>query len=349
MVFGGRLLRFGIIPLILAFPAAGLAQQKPPTPVPPANRITLDVVVTSKHGTAPVAGLTPSEFTVLDNGVPQKLTTFSAMKGHDAQIEVVLVIDAVNTYHQAIAYERREIDQFLRANGGRLEHPTQLAVFTDKGTQIQNGFSTNGNALSKALDRFEVGMRSIPRSAGFYGAGERLALSIKALRLLTEREARYPGRKLILWISPGWPTFSNRVMRLSDSQRRGTFDTITDLSTELRKGRITIYSIDPLGLKDAGSARMWAYEGFLNGVRSANDAEYGNLALQVLAVQTGGQALNSSNDVTAMLRKAMADTSAYYEFSFNPARGEPDEYHEIKVKVSRPGLTARTRTGYYSR
>jgi VWFA-related protein len=349
MVFGGRLPRFGIVLLALAFPAAGMAQQKLPTPASPTNRITLDVVVTPKHGKAPVAGLAPGDFTVLDNGVPQKITTFSAMSGQAAQIEVVLVIDAVNTYHQAIAYERREIDRFLRANGGHLAHPTQLAVFTDKGTQIQNGFSTDGNALSKALDRFEVGMRSIPRSAGFYGAGERLALSIKALRMLTQREARYPGRKLILWISPGWPTFSGRAMRLSDSQRRGTFGTITDLSTELRKGRITIYSIDPLGLKDAGSAHMWAYEEFLDGVRSSNDAEYGDLALQVLAVQTGGQAFNSSNDVTAMLQKAVADTSAYYEFSFDPAEGEPDEYHKIEVKISRPGLTARTRTGYYSR
>ena len=40
---------------------------------------------------------------------------------------------------------------------------------------------------------------------------------------------------------------------------------------------------------------------------------------------------------------------AYYELSFDPPRAEhPDEYHHIEVQVAKPGLTARTREGYYS-
>jgi hypothetical protein len=44
----------------------------------------------------------------------------------------------------------------------------------------------------------------------------------------------------------------------------------------------------------------------------------------------------------------MSDTSAYYLLAFTPARGEPYEYHQIEVQVSKPGYTVRTRTGYYS-
>ena len=41
--------------------------------------------------------------------------------------------------------------------------------------------------------------------------------------------------------------------------------------------------------------------------------------------------------------------SAYYEFSFDAAPGERrDEYHALQLKLSRPDLTAHTRTGYYA-
>jgi hypothetical protein len=29
-------------------------------------------------------------------------------------------------------------------------------------------------------------------------------------------------------------------------------------------------------------------------------------------------------------------------------RPHPDEYHQLQIKLAKPGLTARTRTGYYS-
>lgn len=45
----------------------------------------------------------------------------------------------------------------------------------------------------------------------------------------------------------------------------------------------------------------------------------------------------------------MADTQAYYELSFSPAPSDRrDEYHHLTIQVAKPGLTARTRDGYYS-
>ena len=75
----------------------------------------------------------------------------------------------------------------------------------------------------------------------------------------------------------------------------------------------------------------------------------GDLSLQVLAIQSGGLALSSSNDVTSMLQNCLADAEAYYEMSFDPAPADHrDEYHNLVIQVSKPGLTARTRTGYYA-
>ncbi len=311
-----------------------------------ANPIHLDVVVTGRNG-VPVAGLTQQDFTVLDNKAPQQIQSFRAVSGSGAQVGVIVVIDDVNTFYSTIAYERIEISKFFRANGGKLAYPTTLAIFSDTGTQMLKGFSTNGNELAKALDKYTISLRAIQRSAGFYGAAERLQMSIRTLQQLAEFAGPLPGRKFILWMSPGWPILTGPRISISDKQQRIIFDQIVRLSTDLRQAGVTLYAIDPLGTADVGLHTTY-YQDFLKGVRKKNDASFGNLSLEVIAAQSGGLVLNSNNDVTALMQRAVGDASAYYELSFNPAPGEPNEYHQIEVKVSRPGLKARTRTGYYS-
>lgn len=343
--------RSGVLLPVLLCLTTGFAQQSAPTnPVEPVEQssgaISVEVVVAPKNG-PPVAGLTEQDFTVFDNKAPQKISSFRALGGSEAPVEVILVIDAVNTAYTTIAYEREEIDRFLQANGGHLVYPTQLAIFSDTSMQIQNGFSKDGNALSTSLDHYTVGLRAIGRSAGFYGAGEQLQLSIRTLHQLAAYGAKLPGRKIVLWISPGWPILSGPEVELTAREQQNIFDTIVSMSTELRQARITLDSIDPLGTADTG-IRTTYYQNFLKGIRKPNETEFGNLALEVFSVQSGGLVLNSSNDIAALLRKAVDDTNAYYELSFDPSPGEPNEYHRLDVKVAKPGLVIRTTTGYYS-
>ena len=309
------------------------------------GQIRLDVVVTPKSG-PPVAGLQQQDFTLLDNKVPQTVTSFQAMSGSTAPVEIILLIDAVNTSYQTIAYERSQIDKFLRANGGKLAHPTTLAIFGDTGTQLQNSFSTDGNAIADSLDKQTVALRTIHRSAGFYGAVERFDLSLKTLEQLSEVGATFHGRKLILWISPGWPFLSGPGVQTDARQQQGIFNAIVTISTRLREARVTLYNINPLGA--AESQNVFYYQEFLKGVSRSSQVSDGNLSLQVIATQTGGLVLNSSNDVTALLQQAFADADAWYELSFDQVRSEPNEYHHLEVRLSKPGLVARTRQGYYT-
>ena len=48
-------------------------------------------------------------FTLLDNNVPQTITSFEAIDGREAQTEIVLVIDAVNSSAREVAIVREEI------------------------------------------------------------------------------------------------------------------------------------------------------------------------------------------------------------------------------------------------
>lgn len=142
---------------------------------------------------------------------------------------------------------------------------------------------------------------------------------------------------------------SEPQVELVPKDQENHFRTVVRLSARLREARVTIYDVDPLGTDDAASFRTFYYENFLKGVTSASKVGNGNLGLQVLAFQTGGRVLNRSNDVGDLIATSVADAKAYYTLTFAPAvAGHPNEYHDLQVEISKPGLTARTRTGYYA-
>ena len=318
-----------------------------PTPAQSSSQpIVIDAVATDKAGT-PISALAAGDFTLLDNKTQRPLTDFQPRLGKDSPVEVILVIDAVNTRYQNVAYERSEIDKFLHASDGQLAYPTSVAIFTDTGTEILPGFSKDGNGISAALKSKDIGLRILRRSSGFYGAEDRLSLSLTALRQLVAVESQHPGRKLIVWISPGWPYLSGPAIDLDHKQQTGVFADIVSLSTQLRHAHITLYSIDPIGPADAGF-RTFYYRAFLKGVKKPSQVDLGDLSLQVLATQSGGLAISGNSDVTGSLRRCIADANAFYELTFSPPPAElANEYHHLDLLVAKPGLTARTRDGYY--
>ena len=284
--------------------AALSAQQETPSTPAAASSITLDVVVTGKSG-SPVADLQQQDFTIFDNKTPRHITSFRAFAGSQAPVHVLIVLDAVNVPYESIAYSRGEIDKFLHANGGRLAYPTQLAFFTDKGMQTQQTFSTDGNELSSSLDQYAVSLRDIRRSSQ-YQEWDRFNLSINALRSFSESQAKLPGRKLILWVSPGWPLLSGPRIDLDYKQENELFSAIVGLSTQMREAAVTLYNINPIGAAE-GVGRQFYYQSFLKGVSKPSQVVIGDLSLQVLAAQSGGLALTGSNNLTALLEQSVAD------------------------------------------
>jgi VWFA-related protein len=352
--------RAGTFLLCVSSFALQVSAQQPtgPASLPAAKTpLTLDVVVTDHAGKA-VKGLTEKDFTVLTNGHPQDILSFQASGGGVATTNVqsagppvrtILLVDEVNTNFSRVAYEREQIKIFLLQNGGVLDRPVSMAFFSDKGTEIQNNPSRDGNALLASFDQHETGLRSISRSQGFYGAVEKFQLSLTTLQSLTAKEAQLPGRKIVIWISPGWPLLSGPRVELGAKDEARLFASIVAVSNALREARMTVYSVNPEGAEAAGGAQNFYYKEFLKPVTSAKTVVPANLALQVLAVQTGGLALTASNDIAGQIRQCVADADTFYTLTVDPtAADRPNEFHAIEVKVATPGLTARTRNGYYA-
>lgn len=315
---------------------------------PASGEIQLDVVVTDKAG-QPVTGLDRSDFTLLDNNHPAQIQSFEAYGGSAAEpqqpTQIIIIIDTVNIGFDEVSYSRFGIDQFLRNDNGRLAEPVSIYWYTDTGLMGAAPPSTDGNALAGELDATEGHLRSINRSAGVWGAIERFEMSVQTLNNVVRAAAEHPGRKLLIWIGPGWPMLDSPNMQMTWKDQQRLFGNIVQLSTLLREAQMQIYSVTP-GMPNSYT---YLYESYTKGVKKASQAYLPNLDLKVLAVESGGFALPPSNDLAAEIEKCAREASAYYTISFTPPRADgPNEYHELKVRVDKPGHIARTDTGYYN-
>ncbi|MGA7156260.1 MAG: VWA domain-containing protein [Acidobacteriaceae bacterium] len=336
----------------LAVPALAihaLAQQ----PAAPARQpILLDVLVTKSN--KPVPNLKQQDFTILDDGQPANILLFHPhniadvpANEVDASTTIIILIDQVNTPFNDVTYIRQGIQQYLRQNNGSLNHPVTLAFFTEKGLQMQTQPSIDGNALSAALDKQVQGFRIIQDSTQ-YGGSQRMALSLDALQNLVDTEKTRPGRKLVLWVSPGWPYLNGPEDILTAGQQQQTLSTAIRLSTGLRQARITLDSIDPQGAGEHASITAYLYKDFLNPLTDPSKAHLGNLNLRVIAAQSGGRVFEGNNLVLNELNDATDDLNAFYTIEIPQAPStHPNQFHTIEIKLPNPKLKVITRNGYY--
>jgi VWFA-related protein len=305
------------------------------------GRIQLDVVVTDSAGHR-VTGLQSKDFTLFDNQRPQKILTFQAFdcttEAGARPAEVILLIDTVNLPFTEVATMRQETEKFLRQNGGHLADPVSIMVFSDKGLTLLAEGSTDGNALALEMEK-QFALRTIT-NASDYGELERFQLSLKVLAHIADRESIRQGRKLLIWIGPGWPLLERMNWNASPKNLQEFFDFLVFLSTRLREARTALYTV--------ADARDFQYRKYLKGVTSAQKVDGPNQSLEALALRSGGRILGPDNDIVKQINECVQDADSFYRISFDPPKAEhANEFHQLEVRVDRPGDTARTNTWYY--
>ncbi len=69
--------------------------------------------------------------------------------------------------------------------------------------------------------------------------------------------------------------------------------------------------------------------------------------LKTAASNTGGFAITDTNDFEAGVRRLFAENASYYIVGFTlPPGRKPGSLHRLEVKVKRPDVQVRTRSGY---
>jgi VWFA-related protein len=357
--------------LVFGLPSSVFAQQSRGQ-VEPEGLIHLDVVVTDRAG-KPVSGIDRRGFTLFDQGQSAKIVSLDAPGGIHARPNpppaVILLIDTRDMPKEMGRGERRDVQKFLRQNGGQMAGPVTIYSLDDAGSWLQAGPSLDGNALAAAveLDEKLSPLRVTPISVQPgeaptnhsrhlldrpYLRQPAVAALMEIANILTA-ERQKSGRKLLLWIGPGGIGTGEYPGPTDPADRQDIFDKIYWFSTLLREARVTLYTFS-VGDNDAGISDQPGYRGprdpwekFLAGVKSVDQATAMDLYKKVLAVESGGRPLPES-DLEKQMNACLQEASTFYTLTFDPSVAlHAAEYHDLKVEVRQPGMTARTTTGYY--
>jgi VWFA-related protein len=342
------------------------------------HRVTMNVQVNDGDG-RPVPNLAAEDFVLFDDHHTREIAALHEINGqamYDAT-EIVIVLDAVNSTAQELEGERNGIFKYLAQSKGPLPYPTSFILWFDghlKASSATRDRNFVGRAFVKmtkdvhsnacapvegsVAQAVEGGGAVALGQSGIGGRAEDVAKchkvhfrdSIAALDGIANQQRSIGGRTILIWAGPGWPLPSDvEFQRLSTKARQTFFEETVDLVRDLREAQVTIDEISPPdGAREAEMARV-DMPALSAGTTSAREAGPADVALSVLARQTGGRVLNKSDDVTADLASCIHDADVYYSVTFEMMHAAaPHEFHPVELKVNRPGLQVRTMTEYYA-
>jgi hypothetical protein len=160
-----------------------------------------------------------------------------------------------------------------------------------------------------------------------------------------------PGRKSVILMSDGFALYSPDRGRGRSDRVLQALRQLTDLAN---RASVVVYSIDARGLIAPGFTAADNLSGMTPEQIEDAERERSNFifntqgGLDYLSQQTGGFLIKNSNDITGSIRRVVEDQKGYYLLGYRPDSATFDRrYHRISVKVKRPGLRVRTRTGFF--
>jgi VWFA-related protein len=304
------------------------------------SRLTLvDVTVTDSKG-HPIHGLKQSDFTILEDGKPQRIRNFQEV-GSEPPDESstmaprnILLLDGLNTapadatnsiqVSAAIGdqyWMQSETAKYLKS----MPPGTQVAILSmGKTTEVLQDFTSDPELLSTAVDEMEVNLEGVGMNKEMMCAQQhtRNQMTLDSLNRIASLMSGVAGRKNLVWLTRGIPSITEA----------GASSCLPDYSADLHKAynllaaaQVAVY---PVGL-DIG-------------------IDVGTMSMDSVAEATGGVAHYNSNDVAAGIASAIEDGSHYYYISYTPPSVASDgAYHTIRVNLDRPGTHLVYRNGYY--
>lgn len=301
-------------------------------------------------------------------------------------VSVTLVLDTLGVPSDDVIDERMAVLRFLRQNGGHLPQPVSVLTLRRQGIWWFGGPSIDGNSLADSIARNRMSTwtsrgptggvdqgwqasqlpgQSAIRDGRIDDADHPAEAALQALAMIAAAERQQPERKLLLWIGPGWHVGSgNNPEEIAKSERdkQKLFDRIVWFSTLLRLARINLYSfsvgeVDPLSDQNGKPVPLAPQvpsskshpENSPFHVDSPEEADVLALNRKILAIESGGRVLNRGPDLVRQIADCVHDGVApFYSLTFDPPpAGHRDEYHDLHVISTLPGLLARSSTGYY--
>ncbi len=411
-----------VVSAVVCAVLAGRAQQNPPAQPPPTQMppsaqtpppaqpptspqqpvfrgevdvIRLDVSVLDKNR-RPVRGLTGEDFTVIEDGKPQRIVAISevdmaeqdpmpsAWMRHvprdvaandlsdqvgDGRI-VAIVMDDWNIPFDDldIVIGARTVGRYVIDQLG----PSDVAavIFPQQAGKTQD-FTDDRNKLIEAVDKFDPPefkwVQPTPMGPGPGGGDisqrfspalmrsqcQRNQPTIPVLDTLAARLASIQNRrKTIFLVSVGVP-----IDFVNTRGCPGELNALMmDVFRRSQRANINIYGIDPAGYR--------GYENYLtNPIRRGGRPAARTMNIgaaqraartlrefhQITAEYTGARAIVNTDALEAEVDQVFSEASSYYLVGYQTSNGKPDgRFRRVEVKVNRPDITVRSRSGYHA-
>jgi VWFA-related protein len=358
-----------IFACILAIVAAGARAQTGATIQTETRIVLVDVTVTDKKGNN-VAGLTPKDFRVWEDGKEQVISSFSAEADATAEVNsqnryLVLFFDDTTMDLRDRARVREAAAKLIQSNSG----PNGLIALVNfsGAVKIVENFTGDTARLNDAIGSmnfaatgsptFTPGALPLTSSANTFATRD----MVLALRSLAGNMNAIPGRKGLVLFTGGFPVTSTLLPEL------------TAALDVCNRSNVAVYPIDLRGLEgapspatgrrnaadvasnsaalsspvdDQFSAARSTWAGRTSSQYSKNNILTNRQIMDMLADGTGGTVITSASDPVAGLARIAKEQSEYYLVGYTPPSNQEKNCHSLRVKVERSGVLVRARTGY---
>jgi VWFA-related protein len=293
--------------------AAKPQQPAPPTQPPPSQQpqpggvsiavevpiVTLDVVATTTHGDI-IPGLKRGNFRVLEDGVPQTITSFGPT---DAPITMVIVMEfSARFYGFFAAYAKYWTDALFPA----LQPQDWVALVTfDMKPRLEVDFTQNKQEVQNAIYHL-------------YFPGFSESNVFDALLDTVDRLKDVKGKKSILLIASGVDTFSKH--------------TLDQTLKQLRQTDVTVFCVG-LDKVFTNYLEMQGYHG------SELDYLQAENQLKAFAKETGGYEWSPQFDgeMPGIFRQVAAFLRNQYSLSYTPTnRARDGKFRKVKIELVAP-------------
>jgi VWFA-related protein len=297
------------------------------------NMVTLPVVVTARDGRR-ILDLQREDFEIFEDKVHQEIAGFSTT---EEPISVAVALDISGSMHHKLNMLKDEAIHFVE----RLHPQDQVAVitFADEVTLLED-FSPDRTLATEAIRRIRAGGATCLYET-VYLALEQLLKPVrqrKALVLFTDgvdTASRQASRKQTLNMAKETEASINTIY----------FNTEKDFSQAA--GGVPGPNPFPYPYPPVSAGG-----GYPGGPSIFVDYTDGRHYLSDLSRNSGGLFYNAmkSEDLGKAFEQIAGELASQYSLSYYPTNTNQDgKFHNVKVKVNRPGSVVRTRKGYCSR
>jgi Ca-activated chloride channel homolog len=311
--------------LVALISAALLNAQQPPDIRVDVDLVTAACSVTDRGG-VPVKGLKREDFNLRDNGQPRDIANF--WQESDLPLTIAFVADVSGSQAGYIKNHREAVAKFFQQVLSSADRA--MVVEVAQQSRLLSDLTASPDALSAAVER--IGTHegkespllgppcrntSFPHTCGGTALWHGVYYAARQLKPV-------PGRKAIIILSDGMDT--------------GSDVSLTNVIEMAQSADVVVYSI-----KYASPMRFISL--------AATIAQAVSRGLEHISRETGGLSFaNPGHKISDVFSQIESDLRNMYVLGFIPPSDAHDgQFHKLDVITIRPGLTVRSRVGYWAR